>query len=170
MGARFRHRHDAGSDRVKINVRANRQKSRFIEDRHALKPSLEKRPLCFVLSIGQSRQRLLQAFHEPTETLQSLAQRLDLPAILEAPLHPVVSHRERLACLIPRRKKLSPTSHDFLIGPAVGDVRVKAQEQETIGVSSFFGGKNELTPILPRQFFQTPILPREHLRRHQHHG
>jgi hypothetical protein len=60
---------ETGRDRVQIDVDGDGQEGFFIEDSNALGTSLEKNASHFVLPIGESSERLLQAFHKPTQAL-----------------------------------------------------------------------------------------------------
>jgi hypothetical protein len=72
-----------GGHRVQIDVNRCRQKRFFIENRYALVAALEKSSSRAVLTIGQTRQWFLQAFHEPAQALQPLASHRDPLRVLE---------------------------------------------------------------------------------------
>ena len=61
-----------------------------------------------VFPICQPRQRLLQAFHEPTDALQSLASRRHPRGVLEPPLNPIIGNRQRLPGFIARWERAVP--------------------------------------------------------------
>jgi hypothetical protein len=64
---------DFGGDWVQVNVDRYRRQGFFIENCHALKPTLEKSSAGLVLAVGKTRQRLLQALHKPAQALQPSA-------------------------------------------------------------------------------------------------
>jgi hypothetical protein len=69
-----------------------------------------------------------QAFHEPTDALQSLASRRHPLRVLEPSLNPIIRNSQRLPGLIARWKQPSPTSHDLLIRPTIGDRLVEPKQ------------------------------------------
>ena len=121
MLARLGDLRDPRGHRVQIDVRRDGQERFVIEYRHAFEPSLEESTTSIVLPIGQPRQRFFQAFHEPTDALQSLASRRHPLRVIEPPLNPMIRNSQRLPGLIARWKQPSPTSHDLLVRPTIGD-------------------------------------------------
>jgi hypothetical protein len=69
--ARFGRLGDPCGHRIQIDVGTNGEKGPVVENRNALKASLEKSTPDLFLPIHKARQRLFQALHEPTDALQS---------------------------------------------------------------------------------------------------
>ena len=157
MLARFGDLRDPRGHRVQIDVRRDGQERLVIEYRHAFEPSLEERTTNLALPIGQPRQRFFQAFHEPTDALQSMASRRHPLRVLEPSLNPIIRNSQRLPGLIARWKQPSPTSHDLLVRPTIGDFLVEPKQH----CRRFFGYSDRgrlKSPWLGRADHEMPVL------------
>ena len=118
MRARFGNLGDPRRHRVQVDVRTRRQQRRFMENRDAFEPPLEKRGSGLVLMVGQSCQQFLQALHKPTQALQTLPRPRHPGRIQEVAADPLVRDRQRPPRLVPGRKQSPPAPHHLFVRPA----------------------------------------------------